>query len=144
MDLYENPLQMPRYVGFGSDAEKESFFAGTSRESIELVETSRMENSRQIEVPPGVRWVRVAENQSDGWKYRIGETEEWSSVIRASDASMLMENTKHSTATQIQMRYDPPARKLGFAVSGTCLMALAISAAFSLRVDRKVTNTRPR
>ena len=40
MDLYENPLRVLRYVGFGTSGEKEDFFAGESRATSSLVETS--------------------------------------------------------------------------------------------------------
>ena len=144
MDLYENPLRVPRYVGFGNSGEKEAFFAGESRVVSELVETSGMENSRLIEVAPGIQWIRVAENQSDGWQYRTGDSKEWSPVARAPDASMLMENPQPSTAARLQMSYDPPVRKLGFAISGLSLVALAVGSALTLRPYRKsvVTITR--
>ena len=144
MDLYENPLRVPRYAGLGTSEEKEGFFAGESRVASELVETSGMENSRLIEVPPGIRWIRVAENQSDGWQYRTGDSKEWSPVARAPDASMLMENPQPSTATRLQMRYDPPARKLGFAISGVSLLALAAGAGINFRNFRKSITTIPR
>jgi hypothetical protein len=141
MDLYENPLRVPRYAGFGSSVEKEGFFVGESRAVSELVETSGMENSRLIEVPPGIRWIRVAENQSDGWQYRTGDSKEWNPVSRAPDASMLMENPQPSTATQLQMRYDPPARRLGFAFSGISLLALAAGAVIAFRSHREPVAT---
>lgn len=143
MDLYENPLRVPRYVGFGNSGEKEDFFAGASRATSALVEASGMENTRLIEVPPGIRWIRIAENQSDGWEYRTGDSKEWSPVTRALDASMLMENPQPFTATQLQMRYDPPARKLGFAISGICLVALAAGAGINFRAYRKSFATIP-
>lgn len=141
MDLYENPLRVPRYVGFGNSGEKEDFFAGASRATSALVETSGMENTRLIEVPPGIRWIRIAENQSDGWEYRTGDSKEWSPVTRAPDASMLMENPQPSTATRLQMRYDPTARKLGFAISTISLLALAAGTAITFRPYRKSATT---
>jgi hypothetical protein len=100
-----------------------------------------MENSRLIEVPPGIQWIRVAENQSDGWEYRTVDSKEWSPVARAPDASMLMENPQPAAANQLQMRYDPPARKFGFAISGICLLALAVGAAITSRPYRKSATT---
>lgn len=137
MDLYENPLRVPRYAGFGAPEEKEAFFAGASRAASALVETSGMENSRLIEVPPGIRWIRVAENQSNGWEYRTADSKDWNPVTRAPDASMLMENPQPTTATRLEMRYDPPARKFGFAISGLCLLALAAGAGIHFRPHRK-------
>ena len=102
-----------------------------------------MENPRLIEVPPGIRWIRVAENQSDGWEYRTGDSKEWSPVARAPDASMLMENPQPATATQLQMRYDPPARKLGFTISGLSLLALVLGAGITFRPYRKTVVTIP-
>jgi hypothetical protein len=141
MDLYENPLRVQRYAGFGSTVEKEGFFAGESREIKTLKEVSGLENSRLIEVPPGIRWIRIAENQSDGWEYRTEDSKEWSPVNRAPDASMLMENPQPTAATRLQIRYDPPLRKLGFAISGISLLVLAAGAMIAFRSHREPVAT---
>jgi hypothetical protein len=133
MDLYENPQRVSRYVGFSDMGEKEAFFAGTLREFKVLRETGGKENGRRIEIPAGIRWIRVAENQAAGWEYCIGDASSWKAVERAPDASMLMENTQHSTATQIQMRYAPPARKYGLLISGLSLLMLGVSSRKELR-----------
>lgn len=141
MDLYENPLRVPCNVGFHSTEQKDAFFAGASREAADLKETSGMENSRLIEVPPGIRWIRIAENQAKGWEYRPENSSEWRPVTRAPDASMLMENPQPSIATQFQMRYDPPQRKLGFAISGLSLLVLFASTGMAFRLHRRSVAT---
>jgi hypothetical protein len=89
-------------------------------------ETSSRENSRLLEVPAGVRWIRLAENQASGWEYRIVPSTTWQAVQRAPDASMLIENTTFGQATSIEMRYHPPLRSLGFAISAFSLGLLVI------------------
>ena len=125
MELYENPLRIPRYAGFPNDTQKEDFFAAISRSCVQLKEDSGNENTRIIRVPPGIRWIRVAENQAAGWEFRAGNTEKWQPVMRAPDASMLIENPKPAKQTLIEMRYDPPLRRLGFIISGISLLAIA-------------------
>jgi hypothetical protein len=123
MDLYENPAAVARYAGFGSTGDRDEFFEGRSNESQKLAERSGMENRREIEVPAGIAWIRVAENQAEGWKYRLaGTSGDWQAVTRAADASMLMANPLPEQAVQIEMKYDPPLRKLGWWLSGLSLV----------------------
>lgn len=123
MDLYQNPLAVARYAGFESTGDRDEFFEGRSNESQKLTERSGMENRREIEVPAGIAWIRVAENQAEGWKYRLaGTSETWRAVTRAADASMLIKHPQPDQAGVIEMRYDPPLRKLGWWLSGLSLV----------------------
>jgi hypothetical protein len=118
MDLYENTVDMPRYAGFTSQGEKDDFLSGMTTSPIHLSESLGMQNKRRIDVPPGVRWIRIAENHADGWVYRIPAMEtDWLPVERASDASMLVSNPTPEISTVLEMRYDPPMRKAGMLVS---------------------------
>ena len=133
MDLYENPKKTPRYLGFLADADKDAFFSGMRYSGLFVSEISGKENSRLLDVPANVRWIRIAENQAEGWKYRIRPTEEWLQVQRSPDASMLIPiPTSHNTA-RIEMRYNPPLRRMGFAVSTISLLLLI---AGTIRVAR--------
>lgn len=128
MVLYENSLKLPRYMGFQTDADKDAFFAGGRPGVVPLHETSGMENRRFIEVPAGIRWIRLAENQDEGWQYRADSCGTWNSVHRAPDASMLLENPDAHNPVLIDMRYNPPRRRLGFAVScASLLLLIAVS-----------------
>ena len=122
MELYENTLGMPRYAGFRAEQDKEGFFAGESPKSIKLEEKLGLENRRILDVPEGVPWIRIAENQSAGWEYRIGPSNTWLPVERGRDASMVLRNPQPDQATRIEMRYDPPLRSLGLLVSGISLI----------------------
>lgn len=127
MELYENPFALPRYVDFASDANKDHFFAGGGEGIQTLTESTGLRNWREIAVPAGVRWIRVAENEDDGWEYRISSEGTWKPVLRAFDASMLMLNTESAHPVTLQMRYRPPLRRIGFAVSGVSLLLAALS-----------------
>jgi hypothetical protein len=124
MALYANTLAIPRYIGFTEEEEVSQFFKVESAvEFTTLREGSHLENTREIEVPSGVRWVRIAENQADGWEYRRVGTQ-WEPVIRAPDASMLLDLSKlsHSEGGKVEMRYQPPLRRTGWLISGTAAL----------------------
>ncbi len=126
MELFENPTPIPRYAGFRSDREKDSFFGlSPSSHPVALVERTRKENTREIELTPGLRWIRIAENAAPGWEYKISNapTAQWQAVQRAPDASMLLDlgNVGDSGPPLVKMRYEPPMRRLGFTVSGVAL-----------------------
>ncbi len=125
MALYENHAPVARYVGFRTDEEKDRFFQGRLGPSgIKLEEKTHLENSREIESPSPLRWIRIAENQADGWEYRNPQSSpSWTPAKRAPDASMLLDLSNFpAEPTLIQMRYNPPLRRLGFVVSGSALL----------------------
>lgn len=126
MSLYRNPLTVPRYAGFLSEDDQQSFFDRRSIKAAGLVETSGKENYRSIRVPAGIPWIRVAENHAPGWQYRPAgdDTAAWQAVGRAPDASMLLENPHPERATRIEMRYHPPLRTAGLAVSFASFLLL--------------------
>lgn len=130
MDLYENPRPMARYTGFSSDSVKESFFKKGSPNGFSLVELTSKENTREIRITPGTRWIRIAENQASGWEYKIADN--WLPVQRAPDASMLIPLSQDlsSEATTVFMRYDPPLRRLGFETSFAALLLTLIAGAW--------------
>jgi hypothetical protein len=117
MDLYENPLKVARNIGFTDTGAKDAFFAGNRPPMIDIRETTDGENLRLLEVPAGVNWIRTAENEDDGWEYRTRSSTHWQSVQRAPDASMLFANPSPDKADIIEMRYNPPLRRVGFITS---------------------------
>jgi hypothetical protein len=126
MTLYRNPLALPRYAGFMDDDDKNAFFEHRAIKAARLKETTGKENYRSIQVTAGIRWIRIAENQTPGWQFRHAgdETAPWHAVERAPDASMLIENHQPGSATRIEMRYNPPLRKAGMATSFVSLLLL--------------------
>ena len=130
MALYQNPMALPRYIGFRNQADLESFHAGSYVRASKLTERSGLENSRMIEIPADVERVRIAENQAAGWKYRVSGTQAWLDVQRGPDACMEMSLPLDGKVRSLEMRYDPPMRKLGLWVSGISLLAWL--AAFTL------------
>lgn len=137
MELYENQLGMPRYAGFRSDQDQEGFFNGESPECVKLEERLGLENRRILDVPEGIPWIRIAENQATGWEYRIGSSDAWITVKRGRDASMVLRNPQPDQVTRIEMRYDPPLRKLGFLVS---VVSLILVIACQLMLTRAHTS----
>ena len=126
MALYENPRKTARYAGFRTDEDRDAFFAGERPDVLAVRETSGKENSRLLEVPTGVRWVRLAENQASGWEYKIknASSATWQAVQRAPDASMLvpLAGSPPSEPATVAMRYNPPLRRLGFEISAVALL----------------------
>lgn len=123
MDLYQNSHTLPRYAGFRSDEDRKKFLDGGMPEVIPVQELSNLENSRKFVIPNSVRLVRIAENQAEGWMFRSSAAAPWQDVQRASDSSMLIRVPQNSTATTIEMKYEPPLRLWGFYVSGGALLA---------------------
>lgn len=131
MDLYENTRCIPRRIGFHDDAGMNAFFAGGLPAHETIDESLHLENRRMLNVPAGIRWIRIAENQAAGWEYRTkgNPDSEWQPVRRAPDASMLIPNPHPGETTHIEMRYNPPLKRMGLAVSGISL-ALVIAGGF--------------
>ena len=147
MVLFENQAAVPRYAGFTSDRDKEAFLLDRPNQPwIRLEETSHKENTRVIEVPAGIKWLRVAENEASGWEYRIGNAsdETWRTVQRASDASMLLPLGESPTAqpVTVMMRYNPPLRRIGFEISVASLL-LTLVAGLGVRFTKSSQQLKP-
>jgi hypothetical protein len=127
MDLHANPLACPRYGGFGDVDERDGFFNRTSDRIIPLIEPGGFENRRTIESPSGIGWIRVAENHAPGWLYRLHQDDRWRNVVRAPDSSMLLENPNPESSVRIEMRYEPPLRKIGWIISAVSVLGLLAS-----------------
>jgi hypothetical protein len=130
MELFENPSPVPRYAGFSNKADLDSFFKNHTRTGIiPLQETGGLENTRRLVIPPGTHWIRIAENHAEGWEYLTGS--EWKPVTRAEDAGMLIETD--GTTSEVRLRYHPPMRTAGFAVSSLSLAVLLSAAVVMAR-----------
>jgi hypothetical protein len=140
MDLYANPLTVPRYAGFTSFENLQKFLHNESDECVTIEELSGRENSRKLRVPSGVTNMRIAENHAHGWEYRtVGIHTEWQHAMRASDGSIIMELPKTTAETIVEMRYAPPRRSLGWEATG--ISALLGIACFSwLGMSRRRSN----
>lgn len=143
MELFENPAPVPRYIGFHTDREKDSFFGpDPAAHPVPLAERTRKENTREIELPPGLRWIRIAENAAPGWEYKISNSPAagWQPVQRAPDASMLLQlaNLPPNVSASVAMRYNPPLRRLGFETSAAALL-LTLLAGLRVRFANPVS-----
>lgn len=124
MDLYEHPKPVPRYIGLKSATDLKLFHEGGPATFVPLEETKGLENERLISVPQGVTMIRIAENEAAGWQYRIAGSQSWHPVSRGPDACMEVELDSASLDRLVELRYDPPARKLGFRASMTSMVLL--------------------
>lgn len=142
MTLYENPMAMPRYMGFTGECKTNDFFAGFDVPYSPLEEKTGKENMRKISVPVGITHVRIAENHANGWKYRLGSTQDfrWKRVKRAPDASMLLDLPHTGREIVVEMRYDPPVRWAGMTLSLASLLMLAHGQWFVFRRGRLQAN----
>jgi hypothetical protein len=131
MDLYENPLAVPRYAGFPDEGARSAFLDGGGEGFVALRESSGLENSRVIEVPAGLRWLRIAENHAPGWRFRIAGSDGWSDVSTAWDKAMWLDNPSPGKPVTIEMIYQPPLVAAGFGISAATLMILAAAGAVS-------------
>ena len=144
MALYRNPLAIPRYIGLASAAAADLLLDGGRPAFQTVAETAGMMNRRVLAVPAGVRVVRIAENQASGWQYRVsGEGGGWKDVGRAKDGSMMLTISGGNPAgVGMEMRYDPPLRRLGCMVSLASLGVLALGQWMATR-DRRRPRVEP-
>ena len=131
MDLYENPLAVPRYGGFRDEAAMSAFLAGGDGGMVALKESTGLENSRVIEVPEGLKWLRVAENHAPGWRFRIAGSDGWSDITTAGDKAMWIAHPSPGKPVKIEMNYQPPLVAAGLGISGATFMILAMAGAVS-------------
>lgn len=143
MDLYANSRALPRYVAFESDRQKDDFVAGEDDGYLLVRERGGKQNTRDLEVPPGSKWVRVAENEAAGWEYRPSGTSVWKPVIRAADASMLMEVDPKGAGMTIHMRYRPPLRSLGLKITGTSIVLVLVGTLWVVFRERGAVRPSP-
>ena len=138
MVLYRNTLALPRYISLDSESAADELLGGGSPAFQSVRETAGMMNRRMLEVPAGARVVRIAENQASGWQYRLcGEAGGWKDVARAKDGSMVLVTGGHPGGARIEMRYDPPLRRLGFMVSLASLGLLVLGQWVVIRTRRR-------
>lgn len=135
MALYANALAVPRYIGFAEQTGADAFLRREDgAEWIALKETSGLESSRRIELPAGIRSVRIAENHADGWQFRLPGSAAWQAVSRAPDASMRLDlPAATESPTTLELRFHPPLRRAGLLLSTIALLITLASAAVPRR-----------
>ena len=124
MDLYDNPLAIPRYAGY-TEAERDVSVADADLfNELALDDQLGLQNRREIGIPAGVCRVRIAENAAQGWQYRLQGDSKWQPVVACSDGSMMIEFPASEKYRLLEMRYSPIARHAGWCVSA--LAALTV------------------
>jgi hypothetical protein len=137
MALYQNPLALPRCIGFEDQAALDRFHRGMTTPYTRLVEQGGLENSRRIEVPSNITRIRIAENQASGWQFRLPGEATWNEVPRGPDACMEVPMPPSSGSRILELRYRPPLRLAGFRVSAASLLLLAAIASSSFAMRAK-------
>ena len=126
-DLYQNQHALPKYLGFSSaEACQQMVKNGRVENPVPLRELLQKENTREIGLSSDVRWVRIAENQAQGWQYRPkgAAAAAWREVIRGEDRSMVLDVSaaEFQQAGCVEMRYAPPLRRYGAWIAGCCFV----------------------
>src|SRR5690606_29947734 len=104
----------PRYLALPEGGE---FREELGSEPWPEVRVSGTQNRRRLVVPEGAGLVRVAENWSEGWRYRV-DGGEWRKVGLAADRSMLLTLDDGEGERVVEMEYRPRRRVVGWWVSG--------------------------
>jgi hypothetical protein len=129
LSVWENQFGIPKYLPLrvGDD-----FWAGDFEPQLPPVRTIMgTPNRRLVEVPVGASVLRVAENWSEGWQYRVGSAD-WRPVERAPDWSMIIDlGDRLTSSAEIEMRYRPQRRVVGRWLSLTSLVVLLLFVGFS-------------
>jgi len=82
-------------------------------------------NRRSLETPSGTSEVRVAENWSEGWRYRVAGGA-WRPVERRPDGSIGLRLDARGAPSAVEMEYAPRRHLLAFWLSGAGVLALVL------------------
>jgi hypothetical protein len=133
LDVWSADGAVPRYVGVprvsvaGYDARR------TAGPGLPVAVVRATPNRRVVDAPAGIAAVRVAENWSEGWQYRVGGGA-WRAAERAGDRSIMLPLPEAAGAVRVEMRYRPWRRTAGRAATGAAVMlTLAGALAVALR-----------
>jgi hypothetical protein len=127
-DIWQNEASVPRYIAVGARGAAEALeLARGETDShatgVHVVEATN--NRRLLATAAGAHAVRVAENWSEGWEYRVDDGM-WRQVQAAADRSMILALDGTDQARSIEMRYRPRRRAAGMAVSGVAGLLLLV------------------
>jgi hypothetical protein len=131
LDVWSADGAIPRYVGVPGAAGAGAGRAAGPGLPVTIVRATP--NRRVVDVPVGTAAVRVAENWSEGWQYRVGGGT-WRAAERAGDHSMMLALPEAAGAVRVELRYRPWRRTVGRAVTG---VAVVLTLAGALVVARR-------
>jgi hypothetical protein len=139
VDLWANVTAAPRYLAVpdGSNVDEAVFAAVAGRTGPAVLVRDATMNRRVLEVSAAASAVRIAENWSRGWQYRE-DGGAFRDAVQAPDRSMVLPLHGAVGLRLVEMRYDPPARRLGRTLSGLALLVTLAAGAFALRPRRAV------
>ena len=141
--VWKNSNSLPRYLGLPDSTpwdDPRELLARPGR-PVEAAAGST-DNRRYLQVPREVGAVRVAENWSEGWLYRLAEGA-WQEVERANDASMLIPIASSTIEQEVEMVYSPRRRTYGAALTGAASIAALVTALVAWRPGAQRRRPRP-
>jgi putative flippase GtrA len=140
LSLWRNERALPRYLAIAA-SEEDWFqrFEGDPEQALESVRSAgevrvvaATQNRRSLLVPPATSAIRVAENWSEGWQFRVNGGSP-QPVLRGRDISMVIPLANSELPSWVTLRYEPHRRTIGLWLS---LLALATIFAAGLLVLR--------
>ncbi len=119
LSIWENQFAIPQYLPLRP---RDDFWVSEFEPHLPPARTiMATPNRRLVEVPAGTGVLRIAENWSEGWQYRVGNAD-WRSAERAPDVSMIIDlGDPLTSSAEIEMRYRPQRRIVGRWLSLTAL-----------------------
>ncbi|HSJ05890.1 MAG TPA: hypothetical protein VK936_04255, partial [Longimicrobiales bacterium] len=133
LDIWAAVGAAPRYAGVVGDQVPRGDVQGPSGRLPSVTVVRATPNRRVIDVAAGAAAVRVAENWSEGWQYRVGDGT-WSPAERAGDRSMMLPLPDAAGAVRVEMWYRPWRRSMGRAVTA---VAVVLTLAAGLVMGRR-------
>jgi hypothetical protein len=138
--VWANTAALPRFMALGTiptdwQLAKDLKRAATPFPPVKVVSSS--DNRRLLTVPQGTRVLRIAENWSPGWQYRL-PSGRWTAVARAPDGSMLLEMAAAREPLAVELAFRPQRRTAGELISAVAALSLA-AAGWSMRSRRTRT-----
>jgi hypothetical protein len=135
--LWRNEYALPRYIALREGGGGWPVRTGAGGEgdvvadvvnpalTLPALLVAGTQNHRLLEVPAGTELVRVAENWSEGWRYRV-EGEEWRPVEQAADRSMLLPLGPGTAPVRVELEYRPRRRVIGWWLTAGALVVTAL------------------
>lgn len=149
LNLWRNELALPRYLAISEGQKNWLDELGaapadalrTARSAGEVKVVAATQNRRLLVVPAGTAAVRLAENWSDGWYFRV-EDGPLLPVLKGADTSMIIPLEPSSETRHVALQYQPPLRRIGLWLTLASVAATLIAWRFARsRSSRKLATT---
>jgi hypothetical protein len=133
LNLWRNKHALPRYLAIanGQGNWLDQFNANpavglsSARSAGDVRVIAATQNRRSLFVPKGTAAIRVAENWSEGWYFRV-ENGPLQPVLKGADTSMIIPLGGLNPPSQVTLHYEPRWRRVGFWLTVTSIAATLI------------------